>query len=120
MTVRNLSLQVYGDIDPTGGWRAWANPGERYHRYLNPGMSLLSIKFGEDWPSYFQTVVFSYNASVSRSTGFLPYYLFFYKRMARAYTHAVVQQERVAKLNHQRYERGHRSVVYAIGDHVLY
>jgi hypothetical protein len=35
------------NIDPitTGGWRPWANPVERYHRYLNVGMSLLSTKF---------------------------------------------------------------------------
>jgi hypothetical protein len=121
-----LALYRRWDIEPitTGGWRAWANPIERYHRYLNAGMSLLSTKFGEDWPSYLPAVVFSYNASVSRSTGYSPYFLFYGReptfleeiamphphvdaapdndiasiqaRMSRAYAYAITQQERVA------------------------
>jgi hypothetical protein len=87
-------------------------------------MSLLSTKFGEDWPSYLPAVVFSYNASVSRSTGYSPYFLFYGReptfleeiamphphvdaapdndiasiqaRMSRAYAYAITQQERVA------------------------
>jgi hypothetical protein len=40
-------------------------------------MSLLSTKVGVDWPSYLQAIVFSYNASISKSTGFSPYFLFY-------------------------------------------
>jgi hypothetical protein len=111
-------------------------------------MSLLSTKFGEDWPSYLQAVVFSYNASVSRSTGYSPYFLFYgreptfleevamphphvdafptddiasiHTRMARAYTHAIAQQERVAALNRKRFEYSYRAVTYIVGDHILY
>jgi hypothetical protein len=36
---------------------------------------MLSTVFGKDWTRYLQAAVFTYNASVSRSTGFLPYYL---------------------------------------------
>jgi hypothetical protein len=145
-----LALYRRWDIEPitTGGWRAWANPIERYHRYLNAGMSLLSTKFGEDWPSYLPAVVFSYNASVSRSTGYSPYFLFYGRestfleetamphphvdaapandiasiqaRKSRAYAYAVTQQERVATLNRQRYEAGYRAVIYKANDHVLY
>jgi hypothetical protein len=118
-----LTLYRRWIIDPitTSGWRPWANPVECYHRYLNNGMSLLSTKFGEDWPSYLQAIVFSYNVSVSRSTGYSPYFLFYgreptfleevaiphpfvdvnpvgdivsiHKRMTTAYVHAISQQE---------------------------
>jgi hypothetical protein len=111
-------------------------------------MSLLSTKFGEDRPSYLQAIVFSYNASVSRSTGYSPYFLFYgreptfleevamphphvdanpvddiasiHKRMTTAYAHAISQQERISTLNRQRFEQGHRAVIYTVGDHVLY
>lgn len=145
-----LALYRRWDIEAitTDGWRAWANPIERYHRYFNSGMSHLSTTFGEeDWPSYFQAIVFSYNASVSRSTGYSPYILFYGReptileeiamshphvdavpaddiasiqtRMSRAYAYAITQQERVAKLNRQRYEDGYHAVIYKTGDHVL-
>jgi hypothetical protein len=38
-------------------------------------MTMLSTVFGEDWTRYLQAAVFTYNASVSRNTGFSPYYL---------------------------------------------
>ena len=47
----------------------------QFHRYLNTSMTMLASKFGEDWTSYLQAAVFSYNASVCRSTGYSPYYI---------------------------------------------
>jgi len=132
----------------TGGWRPWSNPVERYHRYLNAGMTMLSARFGEDWTSYLQAIVFSYNASACRSTGYSPHYLIYGKeptllediamihphdhpeptetiidsvtRMRTAYIAVRAQQERVAQINKQRADAKLRPVKYEVGDHVLY
>ena len=61
----------------TGGHQPQANPVERYHRFMNSSMTMLSDKFGEDWPSYLPAAVFSYNASTNDTTGFSPYELVF-------------------------------------------
>jgi hypothetical protein len=125
-------LYRHWNIKPitTGGWRPWSNPVERYHRYLNASMTILSTKYGEDWTSYLQAVVFSYNSSACESTGYSPYYLMHGKeptlledialqhahdeedteediaqivqRMTEAYKHVRKQQKRMAELNRQR------------------
>jgi hypothetical protein len=125
-------LYKHWQIKPitTGGWRPWSNPVERYHRYLNTSMTILSTKFGEDWTSYLQAVVFSYNSSVCESTGYSPHYLVFgreptlledialehahdnnepeediadiIKRLATAYKYVRKQQRRAAEINRQR------------------
>lgn len=59
----------------TGGYQPQANPVERFHRFLNNSMTMLSKKFGEDWPDYLQASVFSYNVSTNDSTGYSPYEL---------------------------------------------
>ena len=59
----------------TGGYQPQANPVERYHRFMNSAMTMLSDKFGEDWPEYLPAVSFAYNASTNDATGFSPYEL---------------------------------------------
>jgi hypothetical protein len=130
----------------TGGWRPWSNPVERYHRYLNASLTLLSTEFGEDWTAYLQAAVFSYNASVCESTGYSPYYLMYgseptlledvamahphdnddshdindiTKRLAAAYEHVLQQQQRMAAANRARYKKGPHQVTYQTGDQVL-
>jgi hypothetical protein len=66
----------------TGGYQPQANPVERYHRFLNGAMTMLSDKWGGDWPLYLPAAVFAYNASVNDSTGFSPYELIFGGRRA--------------------------------------
>ena len=144
------SLYRRWGIEPitTGGYRPWANPVERYHRYLNSSMTVLSTTFGEDWTRYLQAAVFSYNSSVCRSTGYSPYYLFhgrectlleavtiappfgarqephdickITKELEGAYRLVATQQARVAKLNRERLAKGVRSVTYKMDDHVLH
>ena len=145
-----LHLYQRWGIQPitTGGWRPWSNPVERYHRYLNAGMTLLSSKYGENWTSYLQAVVFSYNASACESTGYSPYYMMharepslleevameriresdktdddmnaITKRLAEAYEHVLQQQMRVAELNRQRLDEKRRPIRYKKGDSVMY
>ena len=59
----------------TGGYQPQANPVERYHRFMNSSMTMLSTKFGNDWPSYLPAATFAYNASVCQSTNHTPYEL---------------------------------------------
>ena len=66
----------------TGGYQPQANPVERFHRFLNGAMTMLSDKWGGDWPLYLPAAVFAYNASVNDSTGFSPYELVFGGRKA--------------------------------------
>ena len=53
----------------TGGYQPQANPVERFHRFLNGSMTMLSDKWGGDWPLYLPAAVFAYNASVNDATG---------------------------------------------------
>jgi hypothetical protein len=59
----------------TGGYQPQANPVERYHRFMNSAMTMLSTNFGKDWPSYIPAATFAYNASVCASTAHTPYEL---------------------------------------------
>ena len=61
----------------TGGYNSQANPVERWHATLHPAMTTLSSKFGADWDTYLQAVVFNYNVSTCESTGYSPYSLMF-------------------------------------------
>ena len=61
----------------TGGYQSQANPVERWHRYVNSAMTMLSEEFGQDWNHYLQVVVCNYNVSVCESTGYSPYKLLF-------------------------------------------
>jgi hypothetical protein len=61
----------------TGGYQPQANPVERYHRFMNSSMTMLSKHFGENWPSYLPAVCFAYNASTNDATGFTPHELIF-------------------------------------------
>ena len=137
------------DSITTGGYRPWSNPVERYHRYLNAGMTSLASTFGEDWTSYLQAITFTYNTSVCESTGFSPYYLMHLRdpllledieplpnqvdelkdngdicnatmRLATAYATARDRQERMAKLNRQRLAKSCKPVTFAVDDWVLY
>ena len=131
----------------TGGYRAWANPVERFHRYLNTGMTVLAHQFGEDWTRYLQAAIFSYNASVCDSTGYTPHYLMhgreprlleeidipttkqpeddidnIVERMTEAYIHVRQQQQRVATLNrqHRKAHKVKKETIYEIDDQVMY
>ena len=66
----------------TGGYQPQANPVERFHRFLNGSMTMLSDKWGGDWPLYLPAAVFAYNASVNDATGYSPYELIFGGRRA--------------------------------------
>jgi hypothetical protein len=59
----------------TGGYQPQANPVERYHRFMNSSMTMLSQKFGKNWPSYIPAATFAYNASQCASTNHTPYEL---------------------------------------------
>ena len=59
----------------TGGYQPQANPVERYHRFMNSSMTMLSTKFGNDWPSYIPAATFAYNASICASTDHTPFEL---------------------------------------------
>lgn len=61
----------------TGGYQPQANPVERFHRFMNSSMTIVSKHFGKDWPSYLPAVCFAYNASTNDATGFTPYELIF-------------------------------------------
>jgi hypothetical protein len=61
----------------TGGHQPQANPVERYHRFMNSSMTMLSTKFGDDWPSYIPAATFAYNASICASTNHTPYELIY-------------------------------------------
>jgi len=137
------------DSITTGGYRPWSNPVERYHRYLNAGMTSLAATFGEDWTSYLQAITFTYNTSICESTGFSPYYLMHLreprlledceilpdqtdelgdtgdicnatKRLTTAYTLARNRQERMAALNRQRLAENSKPVTFDIDDWILY
>jgi hypothetical protein len=144
-----LRLYQQWGIQPilTGGYRPWDNPVERYDRYLNSCMTMLSTAFGEDWTRYLQAAVFTYNASVSRSTGFSPYYLMHVrepalleevtvgptfnqdgsssinditKRLKQSFTLVRKQQAKVAETNRKAREAKSKNMVYEIDDHVMY
>ena len=70
-------LYKHWNIAPvtTGGYRPWSNPVERYHRFMNSSMTMLSQRYGGDWPGYLQATAFCYNSSTCESTGQTPYYL---------------------------------------------
>ena len=137
------------NIEPatTGGYRPWSNPVERYHRYLNAGMTMLSAKYGEDWTRYLQAMVFTYNASHCESTGHTPYFIMhgreptlledvamahphaetpedirgISKRLAKAYEDVRTQQERAARLNRERAAKHNLAqIVYKVGNFALY
>ena len=57
----------------TGGHQPQANPVERYHRFMNSTMTMLSTKFGGDWPEYLPAATFAYNASTNDATGYKPH-----------------------------------------------
>ena len=59
----------------TGGYQPQANPVERFHRFLNSTMTMLSTKFGGEWPEYLPAAVFAYNASTNDATGYMPHEL---------------------------------------------
>ena len=61
----------------TGGYQPQANPVERFHRFMNSSMTIVSKHFGADWPSYLPAVCFAYNASTNDATGFTPYELIY-------------------------------------------
>jgi hypothetical protein len=54
----------------TGGYQPQANPVERYHRFMNSAMTMLSAKFGANWPKYLPAATFAYNASTNDATGY--------------------------------------------------
>ena len=143
-----LHLYRRWGIEPisTGGYRPWSNPVERFHRYLNTSMTMLASKFGEDWTSYLQAAVFSYNASACRSTGYSPYYIIhgkeptlledvamphvhedakpedindITKRLTAAYQMVVEQQTRVAATNRRRLTKW-QNIQYKTNDSILY
>jgi hypothetical protein len=60
---------------PTGGYQPQANPVERYHRFLNHVMTMLSTTYGGDWPAYLPIACFVYNTSRNDSTGHTPFEL---------------------------------------------
>ena len=61
----------------TGGYQPQANPVERYHRFMNSSMTMLTTTFGDDWPSYLPASTFAYNASICDSTDHTPYELIY-------------------------------------------
>jgi len=61
----------------TSGWQPQANPVERVHRWLNSSMTTLQERFGSEWDTYVDAVIFSYNVSTNDSTGFSPYKLLY-------------------------------------------
>ena len=61
----------------TGGYQPQALPAERFHRFLNHGMTTLAAHFGEEWPNYIPAMVFAYNSSVSKFTMCTPFNLMF-------------------------------------------
>jgi len=142
-------LYRHWNIQPitTGGHRPWANPVERWHRFLNASMTTLSAKFGEDWSTYLQAVVFSYNSSTNRSTGFSPYFLMYgkepalledvdipyihnqqpdddiahiTKRLHDAYRLVHAQQKRIAEQNRACMQKLSKPITYEKDDQVLY
>ena len=67
-------LQMYKiSFKSTGGYQPQANPVERYHRFMNHVMSMLSTEYGEDWPAYLPIACFAYNTSTNATTGFTPF-----------------------------------------------
>ena len=131
----------------TGGYSPWRNPVERYHRYFNSSMTILSQKFGENWTSYMDAVTFGYNASHCRSTNHTPFYLTFgrhptlledlmthaheenndntdfidaTKRMKTAFAEVRAQQEKVAEYNRKTKAQTKRLIKYDVNDSVLY
>ena len=61
----------------TGGYQPQALPTERWHRWLNAQMTVLSSQFGQGWDAYLPAVVFCYNTSIHAVTGRTPYELLF-------------------------------------------
>jgi hypothetical protein len=49
--------------------------GERSHRYLMAGISILWDRTKADWDDYINPVLFSSRVSVCESTGYSPYFL---------------------------------------------
>ena len=64
----------------TGGYRSQANPVERLHRTIHPGLTMLMREFGKDWSRYLQAVVFAYNTSTCLSTGYSPFELLLHRK----------------------------------------
>jgi hypothetical protein len=57
----------------TTGWQPQANPVERYHRWLNAGITAMHAHFGPSWDTYVDAVVFTYNVSENEATGYSPF-----------------------------------------------
>jgi hypothetical protein len=69
-------LEMYQiQFKPTGGYQPQANPVERYHRFLNHVMTMLSTTYGGDWPAYLPIACFVYNTSRNDTTGHTPFEL---------------------------------------------
>ena len=62
----------------TTGYQPQANGHvERFHRYLNASMTILSRGNVGQWDKYLPAILFSYRTGVCESTGFSPYFLMF-------------------------------------------
>ena len=61
----------------TTGWQPQANPVERVHRWLNSGMTTLHRRFGTEWDTYVDAVVFAFNTSYHEATGYSPFQLIY-------------------------------------------
>ena len=130
----------------TGGYRPWSNPVERFHRYLNSSMTMLSTAFGDGWERYLPAAVFSYNASVCRSTGYSPHHIIYGKeptlledvamthpheveeesiadataRMTKTYEHVRAAQAEMTARNRAYVDNGRAAVIYKVNDPVYY
>ena len=62
-------------INTTGLLPTGASPVERYHRSLGASLTMVCNKSKNDWSFMVDSVVFAYNISVNKTTGFSPFYL---------------------------------------------
>jgi hypothetical protein len=130
----------------TGGYQPQALPTERWHRWLNAQMTMLSSTFGQGWDAYLPATVFCYNTSVHEVTGFAPYELMFgrtcsllqdpsfvrkhlqgsadtvdwgtglAKRMAQAYEHVRRAQAKMAEKNKKRRMKNMKRVEFKVAE----
>ena len=62
----------------TTGYQPQANGNiERFHRYLNAAMTILTKKDVSKWDWYLPAILFSYRVAPCESTGFSPYFLMY-------------------------------------------
>ena len=132
----------------SSGYQPQGNAVERFHSFLNAALTIQCHEQRIPWDEALAPIIYAYRASVSRSTGFSPFYMVYARqaplsmdlvlagpeqaqsplqfvkalenRMAIVYKQAIQQQTRVRNQNvlYRNAEEKRKAVNFEVGDAV--